>query len=130
MFASLIIKIQLGELPELSDSRTQNESTCRNMTCFQKCQRRSWIKREYPHSLLKNYLCRAECELYRTLSLAVCERFKIVTWRRTTKSGLIINLLEWKTRYGLFKVVIKLWYELQCSAQVFKRAGCHLKRAL
>ena len=90
---------------------------------FPKFQRHSWIKREYPHSiaqsLLKKYLFRAERELYRTLSLDVCERFKIVTWRRTTKSGLIINLLEQKTRYRLFKVVIKLWYELYIHASYF-----------
>ena len=59
-----------------------------------------------------------ERELYRSLSLAICDRFKIVTWRRTTKSGLI-NLLQQKTSYRLFKVVIKLWYELYIRASYF-----------
>ena len=43
----------------------------------------------------------------------------MVTWRRTTKSGLIINLLEQEARYRLFKVVIKRWYELYIRASYF-----------
>ena len=32
--------------------------------------------------------------------------------------------------FNFFKVVKSELYNIQCSAQVFKRAGCHLKRAL
>ena len=48
-----------------------------------------------------------ERELYRSLSLAICECFKIVTWRRTTKSGKLESMCHdrvgWKARCSMWE---------------------------
>ena len=40
---------------------------------------------------------------------------------------IVCPLWTWHKRYG--RGIVQIVLELQCSAQVFKRAGCHLKRA-
>ena len=65
-----------------------------------------------------------------------------ITISRTSKAGYrspkvaFLRFLRQLEDAGTHRSTLKLWISLrfrtiaQCSAQVFKRAGCHLKRAL